>query len=246
MREANKIVVSPGSSSMDGAQGTREVQNKSMDMSGEYRLPAPREAVWKALNDPEMLKASIPGCDELVMKSDTELSAKVTAKVGPVKAKFAGDVRLEDLNPPESYRLVGEGKGGAAGFAKGGANVSLEEVGNETILRYTAHADIGGKLAQLGSRLINGTAKKMADEFFSNFAANVAAQHAPVPVAAAADVESAPASAPKQASVGMGTQGTATNRAVGKEVEGTETPFWQKPIAWVGVAVVLLLLYFIL
>lgn len=221
-----------------------------MDMSGEYRLPAPRDAVWKALNDPEVLKASIPGCDELVMKSDTELSAKVTAKVGPVKAKFAGDVRLEDLNPPESYKLVGEGKGGAAGFAKGGANVTLEDVGgSETILRYTAHADIGGKLAQLGSRLINGTAKKLADEFFTNFANHVTAEHAPAPAAAAANGAAAPAPAPSsmqstpEAATGMATGGMATDRTLQREVEGKATPFFQKPIAWAGIAAVVVVLY---
>ncbi len=140
-----------------------------MDMSGEYRIPAPRDRVWAALNDPEVLRQSIPGCEELNKQSDTELEAKVTAKVGPVKAKFNGGVRLENINAPESYSIVGEGKGGAAGFAKGGADVHLKEDGSDTILTYNAKAEVGGKLAQIGSRLIQGTAKKMADEFFSNF-----------------------------------------------------------------------------
>jgi carbon monoxide dehydrogenase subunit G len=140
-----------------------------MDMTGEYRIPAPRDQVWAALNDPAMLKAALPGCESLEKVSDNEFAAVVVAKVGPVKAKFNGNVALSNLNPPESYTIAGEGKGGAAGFAKGGADVHLVEDGADTILRYTAKADVGGKLAQLGSRLIDGTAKKMADEFFENF-----------------------------------------------------------------------------
>ncbi len=181
-----------------------------MDMTGEYRIPAPRQRVWEALNDPEILKAAIPGCDELVKKSDTELEARVTAKVGPVSAKFGGAVTLGDLNPPESYTISGQGSGGAAGFAKGGATVRLAEDGSDTILRYEAKAEVGGKLAQIGSRLIQGTAKKMADEFFGKFsrivaeraAAETAADQSAPPVAptppeavaaAAAPMEPAPA-----------------------------------------------------
>ena len=144
-----------------------------MDISGEYRISASRETVWQALNDPEILQACIPGCDEIVKTSDTELDAKVTAKVGPVKAKFTGHVTLSDLDPPNGYRISGEGKGGAVGFAKGGADVTLEEADGETILRYTANATVGGKLAQIGSRLIDSTARKMADQFFSAFAEKV-------------------------------------------------------------------------
>jgi carbon monoxide dehydrogenase subunit G len=145
-----------------------------MDMTGEYRIPASREKVWAALNDPDTLKASLPGCESLEKISDQEFVAAVVAKVGPVKAKFNGNVTLSNLNPPESYTISGEGKGGAAGFAKGGADVRLVEEGAATILTYTAKADVGGKLAQLGSRLIDGTARKMADEFFDNFARQVA------------------------------------------------------------------------
>ena len=148
-----------------------------MDMTGEYRIPAPRQRVWEALNDPQVLKAAIPGCEEL-KKSPTELEAKVTAKVGPVSAKFGGEVTLSDLNPPESYTISGQGKGGAAGFAKGGATVMLAEDGADTILRYTAKAEVGGKLAQIGSRLIQGTARKMADEFFGKFSRIVAESYA--------------------------------------------------------------------
>lgn len=141
-----------------------------MEMSGEYKINAPREKVWAALNDPEILKQSIPGCEEIDQTSDTSFSAKVTAKVGPVKAKFAGAVELTDIDAPNGYRISGEGKGGAAGFAKGGANVQLEDDGDGTLLKYEVDAQVGGKLAQLGARLIDGTAKKMASQFFENFA----------------------------------------------------------------------------
>lgn len=141
-----------------------------MDMTGEYRIPASREAVWQALNDPDVLKQCIPGCEEIDKKSDTEFSAKVTAKVGPVKAKFAGNVTLSDLDPPNGYTISGQGTGGAAGFAKGGAKVDLAEDGGETVLSYTVNATVGGKLAQIGSRLIDSTAKKMASQFFAKFA----------------------------------------------------------------------------
>ena len=160
-----------------------------MDLTGEYRIPAPRETVWAALNNPDILKACIPGCEELNKTSDTELVAKVVAKIGPVKAAFGGKVTLSDLDPPNGYTITGEGQGGAAGFAKGGAKVRLEPAdgGAATVLRYAADAQIGGKLAQIGSRLVEGTAKKLADEFFAAFAAQaaVAAPAAPTPAAAA-------------------------------------------------------------
>jgi carbon monoxide dehydrogenase subunit G len=172
-----------------------------MDMSGEYRIPAPREQVWAALNDPETLKASLPGCQSLEKLSDREFAATVVAKVGPVQAKFNGNVTLSNLNPPESYTISGEGKGGAAGFAKGGADVRLLEEGEVTVLTYNAKADVGGKLAQLGSRLIDGTAKKMADEFFNNFSRQVAGPEpaaAPAPGPALEEVpEAAPPAAPE-------------------------------------------------
>ena len=140
-----------------------------MDMSGEYRIKASRDAVWRALNDPKVLKQSIPGCEELDKTSDVEFVAKVTAKVGPVKAKFGGKVTLNDLDPPNGYRIVGEGQGGVAGFAKGSAEVKLTVDGDATILHYDVKAAVGGKLAQIGSRLIGATAKKMAADFFTRF-----------------------------------------------------------------------------
>lgn len=141
-----------------------------MELKGSFDLTAPKQEVWDALNDAEVLKGCIPGCEEIEKTSDTSFSAKVTAKVGPVKAKFTGDVTLSDLDPPNAYKISGEGKGGAAGFAKGGAHVSLKD--NEkggTTLEYVVTAQVGGKLAQIGSRLIDSTAKKMAREFFETF-----------------------------------------------------------------------------
>ena len=139
-------------------------------IEGEERIEAPVQKVWEALNDPSMLKACIPGCQSLEKKSDNELAATVVLKIGPIKATFAGEVKLLNLNPPHSYTIAGEGKGGVAGFAKGGANVTLSEDGPDvTVLKYEAKADVGGKIAQLGSRLIQSTSKKLAGQFFSSF-----------------------------------------------------------------------------
>ncbi len=160
-----------------------------MDMTGEYRIPAARERVWQALNDPDILQASIPGCQSLERVAENEFAARVVAKVGPVKSTFNGHVVLQNINAPESYTISGEGKGGAAGFAKGGADVHLREDGAETVLTYTAKADVGGKLAQLGSRLIQGTAKKMADQFFDNFRKQLTPAAAPPAVEPPAPAE---------------------------------------------------------
>jgi hypothetical protein len=152
-----------------------------MDMSGERLIAAPRADVWAALNDPDVLKACIPGAQEFEKTSPTSFAATATQKVGPVKATFKGAVELSDIVEGESYTISGEGKGGAAGFAKGGARVHLADAeppegaeGPATLLSYEAHAKVGGKLAQLGSRLIDGFAKKMADEFFDRFSKAVA------------------------------------------------------------------------
>ena len=147
----------------------------AMTMTGEVQLPATREVVWAKLNDAEVLKACIPGCEELNKTSDTEFQAVAVTKIGPVKARFKGKVQLSDFNPPNGYRISGEGEGGVAGFAKGGATVSLAEKDGGTLLTYNVEAQIGGKLAQLGQRLVNGAAKKIADDFFQTFAARVAA-----------------------------------------------------------------------
>ena len=150
----------------------------AMTMTGEVQLPATREVVYAKLNDPEILKACIPGCEELIMDSPTDFAATVVSKIGPVKAKFKGKVHLTDLDPPNGYKISGEGDGGVAGFAKGGASVTLTEKDGGTLLTYNVEAQIGGKLAQLGQRLVNGAAKKTADDFFKNFAATVGGQPA--------------------------------------------------------------------
>lgn len=145
-----------------------------MDMSDSRTIAAPRDVVWAALNDTEVLRASIPGCESVDKISDTEMKAKVTLKIGPVKASFTGAVTLSDIDPPNGYTISGEGSGGAAGHAKGGAVVRLEEAGENTILHYDVKAQVGGKIAQLGGRLIDSTAKKLAGQFFENFSNVVA------------------------------------------------------------------------
>jgi len=140
-----------------------------MQMQGQRSINASREAVWRALNDAEVLKACIPGCDELEKTSGTTFEASVVQKVGPMKARFKGSVELSDIVRGERYTITGEGKGGAAGFAKGGATVHLSDDEGGTLLVYEAEAKVGGKLAQLGSRLIDGFARKQADEFFTRF-----------------------------------------------------------------------------
>jgi carbon monoxide dehydrogenase subunit G len=152
----------------------------AMTMNGQIQLAASREVVWAKLNDPEVLKSCIPGSEQLDKISENEFQAIATVKVGPVKARWKGKVRLTDLDPPNSYRISGEGEGGAAGFAKGGAKVSLSEHDGGTLLTYDVEAQIGGKLAQLGQRLINSAAKKTADDFFAKFAAAVAQPGSPI------------------------------------------------------------------
>jgi carbon monoxide dehydrogenase subunit G len=185
-----------------------------MEIKGERIIPAKRPVVWAALNDPGVLQRSIPGCETIEKVSDTELNATLTLKVGPVKARFKGNVKLVDLMPPEQYTIVGEGQGGVAGFGKMKATVTLAEVEGGTRLNYVADAQVGGKLAQVGSRLIEGTATKLAQEFFDAFEKNVvptagaeagdetlpsAAAAAPAPVAA--DPATAAAEAPPAAPV---------------------------------------------
>lgn len=165
-----------------------------MEIKGEYRIAASREKVFAALNDAAILQACIPGCESLEKSSDTEMKAKVRMRIGPVSASFTGKVTLSDLDPPNGYKISGEGQGGAAGFAKGGAVVTLREDGADTVLNYNVDAQVGGKIAQVGARLIDGTARKLADEFFSKFAATVRAP--PTPAAEATAVAPAPGAAP--------------------------------------------------
>lgn len=163
-----------------------------MEMTGERLIPASREVVWAALNDPVMLQASIPGCEAVEKTSDTDLRAKVALKIGPMAARFTGKVKLENINPPESYTITGEGNGGAMGFAKGGADVSLVALGpNETRLTYAVRAQVGGKMAQLGGRLIDATAKQMSAQFFDRFTAQLTP---PAEVSATPELEHAAAS----------------------------------------------------
>jgi hypothetical protein len=145
----------------------------ALTMSGEVQINASRETVYAALNDTEILKACVPGCEMLEKTSDTEFQAVSVMKIGPVKARWKGKVTLSDFDPPNGYKISGEGEGGVAGFAKGGASVQLSDKDGGTLLKYDVDAQIGGKLAQLGQRLIAGAAKKMADDFFVKFAAAV-------------------------------------------------------------------------
>ena len=163
-----------------------------MEMTGEFRIPASRQRVWEGLNDPQILKQSIPGCQTIEKQSDTEFTARVLAQVGPVKANFSGKVTLADLDPPQSYTITGEGSGGVAGFAKGSAKVNLTEDGGATVLNYAVQAHVGGKLAQIGSRLIDSVSRKMAENFFSRFVAAVAPAQAPAEAPGTTATEAAP------------------------------------------------------
>jgi len=146
-----------------------------MEMTGTQKIPVPQEIAWRALNDLEVLKACIPGCEAIVPAGPDQFDVMLTAKVGPVSAKFKGKLTLSDLNPPHSYNLAFEGQGGVAGFAKGGAEVKLTPEGEATNLAYAVKASVGGKLAQIGSRLIDGAARKLAEQFFSAFNKHVSA-----------------------------------------------------------------------
>ena len=140
-----------------------------MEFTGTYFIPASRAAVWDALNDPEILQACIPGCEAMAQQGDNQFEATVFAKVGPVQARFKGKVALENLEPPIGYELKFDGSGGVAGFAKGDARINLTSEGDHTVMTYQANAKIGGKLAQIGQRLVDSSAKKMADDFFTEF-----------------------------------------------------------------------------
>ena len=204
-----------------------------MEMTGERRIPAPRQTVWEALNDPEVLKASIPGCEHIEKHSDTEMSARVGLRIGPMNARFAGKVQLSDLDPPNGYTISGEGQGGVAGFAKGGATVKLADDGPGTLLTYDVKAQVGGKMAQLGARLIDSTARSMADQFFDRFAARVAGDVGAVPGPAAAMAAAAPAPRPAGASI--------FTFPPPAEIAGLPTVFW----GGLGIWIVICLLMFL-
>jgi hypothetical protein len=171
-----------------------------MELTGEYRIPAPRAKVWQALNDPHVLQRCIPGCESVEKLSDTEFTAKVVLKIGPMTAKFSGKGTLSDLDPPNGYTITGEGQGGVAGFGKGSAKVSLEADGPDvTVMRYKAETQVGGKMAQLGARLIDSTSKKLADQFFDRFAATLSPAPAAAPAATATGVAPSPEEVPELA-----------------------------------------------
>ena len=199
-----------------------------MDMTGERRIAASRGRVWDALNDPAVLKASIPGCESLEKQADDALKATASVKIGPIAARFTGVVHLSDLDPPNGYTISGEGQGGVEGFAKGGAKVHLVDDGDGTLVSYEVHAQVGGKIAQLGARLIDASAKQMADAFFDRFSAHVA----PPVIAAAASEPTAPAPLPPS--------------AIGITALIPREPFGLPAVAWIGGALYLVILILIL
>ena len=205
-----------------------------MDMTGERRIEAPRQTVWQALNDPAVLKASIPGCESLEKLSDTDMKATAAVKIGPISARFSGAVHLSDIDAPNGYTIGGEGQGGVAGFAKGGAKVRLEDAGTATLLHYEVHAQVGGKIAQLGARLIDATAKQMADAFFERFSNEVA----PAPQATQASATEAPnhVSAPRPS----------PPSAISPFALVPREPFGLPLVAWIGGAIYLFMLLMIL
>jgi uncharacterized protein len=224
-----------------------------MEMTGEFRIPAPRERVWEGLNDPQILKSSIPGCQTIEKLSDTEFTAKVLAQVGPVKANFAGKVTLSDLQPPHSYTIAGEGSGGVAGFAKGSAKVDLAEDGGATVLHYAVQAHVGGKLAQIGSRLIDSVARRMAENFFTRFVAAVAPEQPAAASGTTAETEAVPqdrvAAAPVQDAAPTGSVEARPNTAARQDAAAAPSAKKEirlPPAVWVTglVAIVGAMLYF--
>jgi carbon monoxide dehydrogenase subunit G len=202
-----------------------------MDFTGHYLIPAAPEAVWDGLNDPAVLKLCIPGCEQLEKTSATEFVATATLKIGPVKATFKGKVTLSELDPPSRCILSGEGQGGMAGFAKGNAEVRLTPANSGTALSYTARANVGGKLAQIGQRLIDGAAKQIADDFFGRLAAHLSS--APVASPEATIVED---QIEEQRSAAVG-----RNVRTQKRREGVAPEIWV--VGLIGVVVILLLLF---
>ncbi|MBO0709848.1 MAG: carbon monoxide dehydrogenase subunit G [Acetobacteraceae bacterium] len=210
-----------------------------MDMTGERRIPAPRDRVWNALNDPEVLKSCIPGCETLEKLSDTEMKATAAVKIGPIAARFNGRVQLTDLDPPNAYTIAGEGQGGVAGFAKGSARVNLLPDELATVLRYDVQAQVGGKIAQLGARLIDATAKSMADQFFDRFTAQISSGETGdvSPEAAAAFAAGERPAAPEHSAAAALPAG-----GVGPLSRIPHEPLGLPIVAWVGLALFVLIL----
>ena len=228
-----------------------------MDMTGERRIPAPRQKVWDALNDTETLRSCIPGCESLERLSDTAMKATAAIKIGPISARFTGNIALSDMDPPNSYRISGEGQGGVAGFAKGGANVRLSDDGPFTVLSYDVKAQVGGKIAQLGARLIDATSKQMADLFFDRFTSEVSgpqevAAQGPViaPGVAAASAagmaaEGAATPMPQQTSPGLPARKTAAPPAISLLSMIPKEPFGLPLIAIIGIIIYLPIFFII-
>ena len=213
-----------------------------MEMTGERRIGAPRERVWEALNDPAVLQAAIPGCESVERIGDDQFQAKVSMKLGPMSAKFGGKVQLSNILPPVSYTISGEGQGGAMGFAKGGADVALEELGpSDTLLKYNVKAQVGGKMAQLGARLIDSTAKSMADQFFSNFAAQLQPPEPEVPAAPPFAEQVAPVASAYQPPAAP-TQPSMLARLLSQDFMGFPPQVWIGGGAMVAVLAILFLL----
>jgi carbon monoxide dehydrogenase subunit G len=211
----------------DNSPSKKKDQETAMEMNGEQLIPVPQAEVWRGLNDPEVLKKCIAGCESIEKVSDTEYRILMTAAVGPVKAKFTGKLLLQDLNPPNSYSIAFEGSGGAAGFGKGGASVKLTPEGSSTRLAYNAKATVGGKLAQIGSRLVDGVARKMADDFFVKFNAIMAG---PGAAAAAATVNAV-------SDTGTTTTPAAASLSASESTDAGSMPIW---VVMVTIAVMLI------
>jgi carbon monoxide dehydrogenase subunit G len=203
-----------------------------MDMTGERRIPAPRGKVWDALNDPAILKASIPGCESLEKTSDHEMKASASVKIGPISAKFAGRVELSDIDPPNGYTISGEGQGGVAGFAKGGAKVALADDGPGTLLSYDVKAQVGGKIAQLGARLIDASAKQMADAFFDRFTALLTPAPEPAAMADSPTLPLPPPKLPEPASLSL-------LALVPTEIFGLPIVAWIGGVIYLGILILL-------
>ena len=202
-----------------------------MDMSGERRIPAPRQKVWEALNDPEVLKACIPGCDSLEKIGENDLKASAGLKIGPITAKFTGKVTLSDIDPPNGYTITGEGQGGVAGFAKGGAQVKLADDGDATLLTYDVKAQVGGKIAQLGARLIDATAKQMSDQFFDRFTAALTPAPAPAEATEGSTITNVPDAALKPVPA------LPVSALVPRQIFGLP------PIAWAGIVIAVIVIF---
>ncbi len=218
-----------------------------MDMTGERRIPAPRQKVWNALNDPQVLKTCIPGCEKLERTADNEFTATAAVKLGPIAARFNGKVNLLDLDEPNSYRIQGEGQGGVAGFAKGGATVRLADDGPFTLLSYDVQAQVGGKIAQLGARLIDATSKQMADQFFNRFTAEVAGPAEVLAEGSSGVIAAVSGDEPMIAEPHGTPQRPEPVRAAGVNLLSMipAEPFGFPRIAWFGIAIFIIIIFLI-